>query len=151
MLIADICIADCNVVAVKRIEVYSVRSGNIHSIGGKTSIRLCDATYLVPVFSTICCFHHPVPIGDNGVIAILDQYTNVKGSLFAKGVASLLGWNLFAFAGGRAYDFDVVKQWLEEEGFHSISLTPLRQSPGFSFIKAQKSQFYWLHLFPLLM
>lgn len=74
----------------------------------------------------------------NGVIAILDQYTNVKGSLFAKGVASLLGWNLFAFAGGRAYDFDVVKQWLEEEGFHSVSLTPLRQSPGFSFIKAQK-------------
>lgn len=74
----------------------------------------------------------------NGVIAILDQYTNVKGSLFVKGVASMIGWNLFAFAGGRAYDFDVVKQWLEEAGFHSVTLTHLRQSPGFSFIKAQK-------------
>jgi ubiquinone/menaquinone biosynthesis C-methylase UbiE len=74
----------------------------------------------------------------NGAIAILDQYTNVKGSLFAKGVAAMIGWNLFAFAGGRAYDFDVVKQWLEEVGFHSVTLTHLRQSPGFSFIKAQK-------------
>lgn len=74
----------------------------------------------------------------NGAIAILDQYTNVKGSLFVKGVASMIGWNLFAFAGGRAYDFDVVKQWLEETGFHSVTLTHLRQSPGFSFIKAQK-------------
>jgi hypothetical protein len=74
----------------------------------------------------------------NGAIAILDQYTNVKGSLFVKGVASMIGWNLFAFAGGRAYDFDVVKQWLEEAGFHSITLTHLKQSPGFSFIKAQK-------------
>jgi ubiquinone/menaquinone biosynthesis C-methylase UbiE len=74
----------------------------------------------------------------NGVVAILDQYTDVKGSSFAKGVASLLGWNLYAFAGGRAYDFDVVKQLLEEEGFHSVTITHLRQSPGFSFIKAQK-------------
>lgn len=74
----------------------------------------------------------------NGAIAILDQYTDVKGSLFVKGIASLLGWNLFAFAGGRAYDFKVVKKWLEEVGFHSVSLTHLKQSPGFSFIKAQK-------------
>jgi hypothetical protein len=74
----------------------------------------------------------------NGAIAILDQYANVKGSLFVKGVASLIGWNLFAFAGGRAYDFDVVKEWLEEVGFQSVTLTHLRQAPGFSFIKAQK-------------
>ena len=74
----------------------------------------------------------------NGAIAILDQYANVKGSLFVKAVASLIGWNLFAFAGGRAYDFGVVKQWLEEVGFHSVTLTHLRQAPGFSFIKAQK-------------
>ncbi len=74
----------------------------------------------------------------NGAIAILDQYANVKGSLFVKGVASMIGWNLFAFAGGRAYDFEVVKQWLEEVGFHSVTLTHLRQAPGFSVIKAQQ-------------
>lgn len=74
----------------------------------------------------------------NGAIAILDQYANVKGSLFVKGVASMIGWNLFAFAGGRAYDYDVVKGWLEEVGFHSVTLTHLREAPGFSFIKAQK-------------
>ena len=74
----------------------------------------------------------------NGVIAILDQYANVNGSLFVKGVAAMIGWNLFAFAGGRAYDFGVVKSWLEEVGFHSVTLTHLREAPGFSFIKAQK-------------
>jgi hypothetical protein len=74
----------------------------------------------------------------NGVIAILDQYANVKGSLFVRGVASMIGWNLFAFAGGRAYDFDVVRDWLDEAGFRSVTLTHLRQAPGFSVIKAQK-------------
>ncbi|NOS83648.1 MAG: methyltransferase domain-containing protein, partial [Ignavibacteria bacterium] len=48
----------------------------------------------------------------NGAIAILDQYANVEGSLFVKGVAAMIGWNLFAFAVGRAYDFNVVKEWL---------------------------------------
>jgi len=79
-----------------------------------------------------------IATASKGVIAILDQYANVKGSLFVKGVASMIGWNLFAFAGGRAYDFDVVRQWLEEVGFHSVTLTHLRQAPGFSFIKAQR-------------
>ena len=74
----------------------------------------------------------------NGTIAILDQYSNVKGSPFVKGVASLIGWNLFLFAGGRAYDFDVVKQWLENVGFHSVTLTHLKRSPGFSFVTARK-------------
>ncbi|MDB5014792.1 MAG: methyltransferase protein [Daejeonella sp.] len=74
----------------------------------------------------------------NATIAILDQYSNVKGSLFVKGVASLIGWNLFLFAGGRAYDFDMVKKWLEKYGFHSVSLTHLKRSPGFSFITAHK-------------
>src|SRR6266487_693961 len=74
----------------------------------------------------------------NATVAILDQYSNVKGSAFVKGVASLIGWNLFLFSGGRAYDFDVVKQWLEKFGFHSVSLTHLKRSPGFSFISAQK-------------
>lgn len=65
------------------------------------------------------------------------------GSATVKEVVSrmklpMIGWNLFVFAGGRAYDFEVVKQWLEEAGFHSVTLIHLRESPGFSFIKAQK-------------
>lgn len=74
----------------------------------------------------------------NATVAILDQYSNVKGSAFVKGVASLIGWNLFLFSGGRAYDFDVVKQWLEKFGFHSVTLTHLKRSPGFSLITAHK-------------
>jgi len=74
----------------------------------------------------------------NATITILDQYSNVKGSPFVKGVASLIGWNLFLFAGGRAYDFDVVKKWLENYGFYSVTLTHLKRSPGFSFITANK-------------
>ena len=74
----------------------------------------------------------------NSTIAILDQYSNVKGSPFVKGVASLIGWNLFLFAGGRAYDFDVVKKWLENHGFGSVALTHLSRSPGFSVITARK-------------
>lgn len=70
----------------------------------------------------------------SATIAILDQYSNVKGSAFVKGVASLTGWNLFLFAGGRAYDFDVVKRWLENYGFYSVTLTHLKRSPGFSLI-----------------
>lgn len=74
----------------------------------------------------------------NSTIAILDQYSNVKGSAFVKGVASLIGYNLFLFAGGRAYDFDLVKKWLENCGFHSVTLTHLKRSPGFSVITANK-------------
>lgn len=74
----------------------------------------------------------------NATIVILDQYSNVKGSPFVKGVASLIGWNLFLFAGGKAYDFDVIKKWLENYGFYSAKLTHLKRSPGFSFITAHK-------------
>ena len=75
---------------------------------------------------------------DDATIAILDQYSNVRGSPFVKGVASLIGWNLFLFAGGRSYDFDVVKTWLESCGFSSVTLTHLKRSPGFSLITAHK-------------
>lgn len=74
----------------------------------------------------------------NATVAILDQYSNIKGSPFVKGVASLIGWNLFLFAGGKAYDFDSVKRWLKRYGFYSITLTHLKRSPGSSFITAQK-------------
>jgi hypothetical protein len=62
----------------------------------------------------------------------------VTGSSFVKGVASLIGWNLFLFAGGRAYDFPVVTEWLERSGFRSARLTHLKRSPGFSLITARK-------------
>lgn len=75
---------------------------------------------------------------EKATIAILDQYSNVKGSPFVKGIASLIGWNLFLFAGGRAYDFDVVKKWLENFGVSSVTLKHLKRSPGFSLITAQK-------------
>ena len=71
-------------------------------------------------------------------IAILDQYSNVRGSAFVKGVASLIGWNLFLFAGGRAYDFEDVTKWLDRADFRSTTLTHLRRSPGFSLITAHK-------------
>jgi hypothetical protein len=74
----------------------------------------------------------------NATIAILDQYSSVRGSPFMKGVASLIGWNIFVFAGGRSYDFDVVKTWLEKNGFNSVSLTHLKRSPGSSFITARR-------------
>lgn len=73
-------------------------------------------------------------------IAILDQYSNVRGSAFVKGVASLIGWNLFLFAGGRAYDFDVVRKWLEKNGFQSARLSHLKRAPGFSLITAHKNE-----------
>lgn len=75
---------------------------------------------------------------DDAIIVILDQYSNVKGSIFVKGVSSLIGWNLFLFSGGQAYDFDIVRRWLGNFDFHSAKLTHLKRSPGFSFISAQK-------------
>jgi O-methyltransferase domain len=72
-------------------------------------------------------------------ISILDQYSNVRGSAFVKGVASLIGWNLFLFAGGRAYDFDVLAKWLNDAGFGFAKLTHLSRSPGFSLITARKN------------
>ena len=72
-------------------------------------------------------------------IAILDQYSGVTGSAFVKGVASLIGWNLFLFAGGRAYDFQDVTKWLERSGFRSTTLTHLKRSPGFLLTTAHKN------------
>lgn len=72
----------------------------------------------------------------SATVAVLDQYSNVRGSAFVKGVASLIGWNLFLFAGGRAYDFDVIEGWLADNGFGSPRLDHLKHSPGFSLITA---------------
>lgn len=73
-----------------------------------------------------------------GRIAILDQLGGVKGSTFARGVAGLLGLNLYLFSGGRSYPFDDVRRWLADAGFGNARHESLRQ-PGFSLVIAEKS------------
>lgn len=85
---------------------------------------------------------------DDGMIAILDQVENPPSSSivpfdpfntsFTEGIASLLGFNLFLFSGGRSYDYDRINEWLSEGGFSKVDHQPLRQSPGMSLITARK-------------
>jgi len=75
---------------------------------------------------------------ENGMVAILDQFAGNSGSKFARGVAGLLGFNLFLFSGGRSYPFDTVTNWLQDGGFSDVSLEKTRQ-PGFSLLIARKS------------
>lgn len=75
---------------------------------------------------------------DVGTIGILDQFDNISGSQFTQSVASLVGWNLFLFANGRAYDVEEVKNWLKEAGFPNAKVKPLKQSPGFTLLMASK-------------
>lgn len=73
-----------------------------------------------------------------GSVVILDQFAGVKGSKFARGVAGLLGFNLFLFSGGRSYPYDDVKRWLADVGFTEADQKSLQQ-PGFSLVTAKKS------------
>lgn len=75
---------------------------------------------------------------DKGTIGILDQFDNISGSQFNRSVASLIGWNLFLFANGRAYNVEEVKGWLKEVGFTNSKVKPLKQSPGFTLLIASK-------------
>ena len=101
--------------------------GNIiHGLGEEANQRLFDK--IAAASSSVA------------TVAILDQYSGVTGSASVKGVASLIGWNLFLFAGGRAYDFRDVKKWLDQSNFGSGTLTHLKRSPGFSLITAHKNQ-----------
>lgn len=77
-------------------------------------------------------------LSDKGTIGILDQFDNISGSQFTRSVASLIGWNLFLFSNGRAYGVEEVKRWLKEAGFVNTEVNPLRQSPGFTLLIAQK-------------
>ena len=72
-------------------------------------------------------------------VAITDQFANIKGSSFSKGVASLIGWNLFLFNGGRSYAYEQVKLWLEEAGFSGVRIQNLKRTPGSSMIVAEKN------------
>lgn len=75
---------------------------------------------------------------DRGTVAIVDQLEGVSGSKFARGMAALLGFNLFLFSGGRSYPYEDVRAWLSEAGFTEVSETGLRQ-PGFSLVVASKA------------
>jgi hypothetical protein len=46
---------------------------------------------------------------------------------------------LFLFANGRAYDVEEVKGWLKEAGFPNSKVKPLKQSPGFTLIRASRT------------
>lgn len=72
------------------------------------------------------------------MIGILDQFAGVKGSSFGRAVASLLGFNLFLFSGGRSYAFDRLAGWLADVGFEKAEHKPLRKSPGYSLLLAKK-------------
>ncbi len=81
-------------------------------------------------------------------IAILDQFDDTPrrrfrpvdpaASNFSRGVAALLGFNLFLFSGGRSYPYPEVVDWLAEAGFTDASHVPLPKSPGYSLIVASK-------------
>lgn len=74
---------------------------------------------------------------DRGTVALVDQLAGVSGSHFARSMAALLGFNLFLFSGGRSYEYDQLRSWLEAAGFGRCERKKLRQ-PGFSLVIARK-------------
>jgi hypothetical protein len=79
-------------------------------------------------------------LASNGgsTVVILDQLAEPTGSAFARSVAALIGFNLFLVAGGRAYRFEQLRQWLADAGFSDATRTPLRRTPGLSLVTAHK-------------
>lgn len=75
---------------------------------------------------------------ERGMVVLLDQLADVSGSKFAQAVASLVGFNLFLFSGGRAYPYADVRGWLQEAGFRRVEQKGLRKSPGISLVIARK-------------
>lgn len=86
---------------------------------------------------------------DRGTVVVLDQVAdppssgwlpfNPMDSTFADGIASLIGWGLFLFSGGRSYAYDDLAAWLADAGFTDVSYQPVKQSPGFSLVVGRKS------------
>ncbi len=82
-------------------------------------------------------------------IAILDQFDDTprrrfppidpSSSNFARGVAALLGFNLFLFSGGRSYPYPEVVDWLAAAGFADASHVALPKSPGYSLVVARRT------------
>lgn len=87
---------------------------------------------------------------DRGTIAILDQVEAENDSIldrldptnssFTRGVAKLVGFNLFLFSGGRTYEFEQVREWLQAAGFDDVSHHGIRESPGMSVVVGHKSR-----------
>lgn len=86
---------------------------------------------------------------EHGTIAILDQIANPPStgllpidpfdSKLASGIAASIGFILFLFSGGRAYEFERLERWLTDAGFSEVSYDPLSTSPGYSLVIARKS------------
>ncbi len=74
---------------------------------------------------------------EQGVVGIQDQFAGISGSKFSRAVAGLAGFNLFMFSGGRAYEFEDLKDWLSEVGFAKHKLHNLKQ-PGMSLLISKK-------------
>jgi hypothetical protein len=77
-------------------------------------------------------------LSQNGTIGILDQFDNVSGSHFTQSVASLVGWQLFLFTSGRAYELKKVQTWLSDAGFPNSRVMPLKKNPGFTLLTASR-------------
>ncbi|HEX5437979.1 MAG TPA: methyltransferase [Gemmatimonadaceae bacterium] len=75
---------------------------------------------------------------DSATVVILDQLAGKSGSAFSRGVAGLIGFNLFLVTGGRAYRFDEMREWLAAAGFPHATHTALRKAPGLSLVTARK-------------
>lgn len=73
-----------------------------------------------------------------GAVAVVDQFAGVSGSRFSRAMAAMLGFNLFLFSGGRSYEYDRVRAWLDDAGFPECRREGLRQ-PGFSLLLARKA------------
>lgn len=77
---------------------------------------------------------------ERGMVAILDQTAGTSGSKFAQALVALMGFNLFLFSGGRAYEYQDLKDWLQAAGFQRVEQKGLRKSPGMSLVLASKSK-----------
>ncbi len=77
-------------------------------------------------------------LSQHGTIGILDQFNNVSGSHFTQSVASLVGWQLFLFTSGRAYEAEKVQDWLSDAGFPNSRVMPLKKNPGFTLLTASR-------------
>lgn len=76
---------------------------------------------------------------ERGTLLILDQLRGGRrGSQFARGLAALVGWNLFLFSGGRSHRLEELGEALGGAGFTSVRRTDLRRTPGFSVVTAGK-------------
>lgn len=73
-----------------------------------------------------------------GEIAIVDQVAGAHGSDMSRAVAGLIGFNLYAATGGRAYPLADLAGWLAGAGYGEVRRKRLR-APGISLLLARKT------------